>query len=130
MKYTNLSKSIVLFFFVLGLGLMMYSDNAAAFSKKRVDFDRMEPVKINAVIHDINVKEKYLIVGEQKVYLVEFKLGSDEYQSAFVDERGGTSYITSLITSRWKGKRVLVKGFKLDNGDVVAGTIKRIRSGR
>lgn len=130
MSYKNLFRSIVLFFYVLGLGLMLYPDNAAAFSKKRVDFDRMEPIKINAVIHEINVKEKYLIVGEKKVYLVEFKLGSDEYRSAFVDERDGTSYITSLITSRWKGKRVIVKGFKLDNGDIVAGTIKRIRSKR
>jgi hypothetical protein len=109
---------------------MLYPDNAAAFSKKGIDFDRMEPIEINAVIQDINVNKKYLIVGEQKVYLIEFKLGSDDYRSAFVNERGDKSYIDSLITSRWKGKRVLVRGFKLDNGDIVAGTIKRIRSRR
>jgi hypothetical protein len=109
---------------------MLYPDNAAAFSKKGIDFDRMEPIEINAVIQDINVNKKYLIVGEQKVYLIEFKLGSDDYRSAFVNERGDKSDIDSLITSRWKGKRVLVRGFKLDNGDIVAGTIKRIRSRR
>ena len=130
MNYKNLFRNMVLFFYVLGLGLMMYPDNAAAFSKKRIDFDLMKPIEINAVIHDINVVENYLIVGEQKVYLVEFKLGSDEYRSAFVDERGDTSYITSFIASKWKGKRVLVRGFKLDNGDIVAGTIKKIRSRR
>lgn len=128
MNYTNIVRNIILFIFILGLGLMSFPDNSAAFSKKRIDFDRMKPIEINAVIHDINLKENYLIVGEQKVYLVEFKLGSDEYQSAFVDERGDTSYITSLISSRWIGKRVLVRGFKLDNGDIVAGTIKRIQS--
>jgi hypothetical protein len=106
---------------------MLYPDNAAAFSKKGIDFDRMEPIEINAVIYDINANKKYLIVGEQKIYLIEFKLGSDEYRSAFVDERGDTSYITSLIASKWKGKRVLVRGFKLTNGDIVAGTIKKIR---
>ena len=130
MNYKNLFRNMVLFFYVLGLGLMMYPDNAAAFSKKRIDFDLMKPIEINAVIHDINVVENYLIVGEQKVYLVEFKLGSDEYRSAFVDEKGDTSYITSFIASKWKGKRVLVRGFKLDNGDIVAGTIKKIRSKR
>ena len=130
MKYSNLFRNIVLFFFVLGLGLMLYPNNAAAFSKKRIDFDRMKPIEINAVIHEINVVKNYLIVGEQKVYLVEFKLGSDEYRSAFVDERGDTSYITSLRASKWRGERVLVKGFKLDNGDIVAGTIKIIRSRR
>lgn len=128
MNYTNLFRNIVVFFVVLGLGLMSYPNQLAAFSKKRIDFDSMKPIEINAVIHDINPEAKYLIVGEQKVYLIEFKLGSDEYRSAFVDERGDTSYITSLITSRWKGTRVLVRGFKLDNGDIVAGTIKKIRS--
>ena len=106
----------------------MSTNPTAAFSKKGINFDSLKPIEINAVVHDINLKEKYLIVGEQKVYLVEFKLGSDEYQSVFVDERGDTSDITSLISSRWKGRRVLVRGFKLDNGDIVAGTIKRIRS--
>lgn len=130
MNYKILFKNICLFFFVLGLGLMLYPDNATAFSKKGIDFDRMEPIEINAVIQDINVNKKYLIVGEQKVYLIEFKLGSDDYRSAFVNERGDKSDIDSLITSRWKGKRVLVRGFKLDNGDIVAGTIKRIRSRR
>jgi hypothetical protein len=130
MNYTNLFRNIVLFFFVLGLGLMSYPNQLAAFSKKQIDFDVMKPIEINAVINDINMKDQYLIVGEQKVYLIEFKLGSDEYRSAFVDEKGDTSYITSLIASKWKGKRVLVKGFKLDNGDIVAGTIKKIRSRR
>jgi len=130
MNYKNLFRNIVLFFFVLGLGLMSYPNQLAAFSKKRIDFDVMKPIEINAVINDINMKDQYLIVGEQKVYLIEFKLGSDEYRSAFVDERGDTSYITSLSASKWRGKRVLVRGFKLTNGDVVAGTIKRIRSKR
>ena len=128
MNYKNLFKNIFLFFLVLGLGLILSTNPTAAFSKKGINFDSLKPIEINAVVHDINLKEKYLIVGEQKVYLVEFKLGSDEYQSVFVDERGDTSNITSLISSRWKGRRVLVRGFKLDNGDIVAGTIKRIRS--
>ena len=128
MNYKNLFKNIFLFFLVLGLGLILSTNPTAAFSEKGINFDSIKPIEINAVVHDINLKEKYLIVGEQKVYLVEFKLGSDEYQSVFVDERGDTSNITSLISSRWKGRRVLVRGFKLDNGDIVAGTIKRIRS--
>ena len=128
MNYKNLFKNIFLFFLVLGLGLILSTNPTAAFSKKGINFDSLKPIEINAVVHDINLKEKYLIVGEQKVYLVEFKLGSDEYQSVFVDERGDTSNITSLVSSRWRGRRVLVRGFKLDNGDIVAGTIKRIRS--
>ncbi len=124
MNCTNLLKNIFLFFLFIGLGLMFYPDNTAAFSKKGLNFDRIEPIEINAVIQDINIGGKYLIVGERKVFLIEFKLGTDKYRSTFVDETGDTSDIAALRTSIWKGKRVLVRGFKLANGDIIAGTIK------
>jgi hypothetical protein len=124
MRYTNRVRHISLFLLFLGLGLMCYSNNAAAFSKKPIDFDRMKPIELNAVIQDISVNGSYMIVGEKKVYLIEFKLGNDKYRSFFVDDMGDTSDITALRTSIWKGKRVLVKGFKLANGDIVAGIIK------
>jgi len=89
----------------------------------------MEPVEINAVISEINLKEAYLIVGEKKIYLIEFKVGNNHYRTAFVNERGHTSYINSLRTILWKKERVLVRGFKLDNGDILAGIIKKIPSG-
>jgi hypothetical protein len=103
---------------------MFYPDNTAASSKKLLKFDRIEPVEINAVVQDINIDGKYLIVGEKKIYLIEFMLGNDKYRSAFVDNMGDTSDITALRTSLWEGKRVLVRGFKLANGDIVAGIIK------
>jgi len=124
MNCTNLLKNIFLFFLFLGLGLMFYPDNTAASSKKLLKFDRIEPVEINAVVQDINIDGKYLIVGEKKIYLIEFMLGNDKYRSAFVDNMGDTSDITALRTSLWEGKRVLVRGFKLANGDIVAGIIK------
>jgi len=89
----------------------------------------MEPFEINAVISEINLREAYLVVGENKVQLIEFKVGSKHYMTAFVDEKGRTSYITSLRTILWERQRVLVRGFKLDNGDILAGIIKRIPSG-
>ncbi|MEJ2659082.1 MAG: hypothetical protein P8012_18155 [Desulfobacterales bacterium] len=124
MSYSNLFRNIFLFFLFSGLGLMLYPGNTAAFSKKHIDFDRMEPFEINSVIQDISVKGNYLIVGEKKVYLIEFKLGNDKYRSAFVDGFGDTSDITALRTSKWEGKRVLVRGFKLSTGDIVAVIIK------
>jgi hypothetical protein len=128
MRYTNRLGNIFLFFLVLGLGLMFYPDNTAAFSKKQLNFDRLELFEINSIVQDISVNGNYLIVGEKKIYLIEFKLGNDKYRSTFMDEMGDTSDITDLRTSIWKGKRVLVRGFKLGNGDIVAGLIKMIRS--
>jgi hypothetical protein len=126
MRYTNGFRNIILFFLFLGLGLMFYPANSAAFSKKRLNFDRMEPFEINSVVQEININGNYLIVGEKKIYLIEFKFGNDKYRSAFVDQMGDKSDITALRTTQWKGKRVLVKGFKLANGDIVAGIIKML----
>ena len=124
MRYTKLFKNISFFLLFLGLGLMYNPYDTAAFSKKPIDFERMKPITLNAVIQDISVSGNYLIVGETKVYLIEFKLGSDKYRSVFVNSMNDTSDISALRTSLWKGKRVLVKGFKLANGNVVAGIIK------
>ena len=90
----------------------------------------MKPVEIKAVISEINLREAYLIVGENKIFLIEFKVGSERYRTAFVNQRGNTSYINSLRPSLWLGKTVLVRGFKLSNGDIIAGAIKKIPSGR
>jgi len=89
----------------------------------------MEPFEINAVLSEINLKEAYLIVGEKKILLIEFKVGSKHYIPSFVNERGNISYINSLNSILWKGERVLVKGFKLDNGDILGEIIKKIPSG-
>jgi hypothetical protein len=122
----NRYRNIFLFFLILGVGVMFYPANTAAFSKKRLNFDRMVPFEINSVVQEISVGGNYLIVGEKKIYLIEFKLGSDKYRSTFVDDMGDTSDITALRASMWKGKRVLVRGFKLANGDIVAGIIKML----
>jgi hypothetical protein len=129
MNYTNVFTKTLFLLIVMSMCVLLYSNNTAAFSKKGINFDRMEPVEINAVVSEINLKEGYLIVGEKKIFLIEFKVGSKHYMTSFVNERGNTSYINSLKATLWKGERVLVRGFKLDNGDILAGVIKKISSG-
>ena len=129
MNYSNVFTKTLFLLIAIGMGLLLHPSNTVAFSTKSIHFDSMEPFKINAVISEINLKEAYLIVGEKKVYPIEFKLGGKHYKTAFVNQRGNTSYITSLRASLWLGERVLVKGFKLANGDIIAGIIKKIPSG-
>ncbi len=129
MNYTNIFTKTLFIWIAIGMGVLLHPNDSAASSTKSINFDRMEPFVINAVISEINLKEAYLIVGEKKVYPIEFKLGDKQYKTAFVNQRGNASYITSLRTSLWLGERVLVKGFKLSNGDIIAGIIKKISSG-
>jgi len=129
MNNTNVFTKTLFLLIVTGLCVFFYPDNTDAISKRSMGFD-MKPVEIKAVISEINLREAYLIVGENKIFLIEFKVGSERYRTAFVNQRGNTSYINSLRPSLWLGKTVLVRGFKLSNGDIIAGAIKKIPSGR
>lgn len=111
---------------VMGVGLLLYPDHTLASSKGRINFDRFEPVELNAVISEINLRQAYLIVGEKKVYIIEFKVGKKRYKTSFVNQHGQTSHINTLNASAWKGKRVMVRGLRLSNGDIVAGIVKRM----
>jgi hypothetical protein len=126
MNYMKVFTKTMCFLIVLGVCGFSCLDHPAAASTESIDFDGLEPVELNSVISEINRQEAYLIVGEKKVFLIEFKVGGKNYMTAFINERGGTSYINSLRTILWKGQRVLVRGFKLNNGDILAGIIKMI----
>ena len=130
MNYTNLFRKMFFLLIVIGMGIFFLSSHTNAFASERIDFDRMEPVEFNAVISKINKKEAYVIVGEKKVYAIEFKIGGKRYRTNFVSQSGGTYDIFSLRISLWEGERVLVRGFKLTNGDIIGGTIKKISSRR
>jgi len=130
MNNTNVFTKTLFLLIAIGMGLLLHPNYTVALSTKSIDFDSMEPFEINAVISEINLREAYLIVGERKVYSIEFKMGSTRYRTAFVNQRGSTSYIISLKASLWQGQRVLVRGLELANGDVIGGIIKMMPSGR
>ena len=128
MNNTNVFTKTLFLLIAIGMGVLLNPNDTVAFSTKSIDFDNMEFFEINAVISEINLKEAYLIVGEKKVYSISFKMGNTQYRTAFVNQKGSTSYITSLRTSLWQDQRVLVKGLELANGDIIGGIIKMMPS--
>lgn len=127
MNYTYIFRKVLLFWLVIGMVGLLYPNNTGALSGDSFDFDSLELIEINAVLSEFNVKEAYLIVGEKKAYLIEFKVGNKHYKTAFVNEMG-TSYIDSISPYLWEGQRVLVRGFKLANGDIMAGVVKKVKN--
>jgi hypothetical protein len=127
-KFTNLVLAVL----VLGMGVMLCIENASAFSLKSSDIDRIvhseTDYKINTIFMELNLKEAYLVAGEIVMYLMDFKAGDKHFRTAFVNERGDTSYADSVKASRWEGKRVIVRGYKLGSGDIVAESIERVAS--
>ena len=75
---------------------------------------------------ELNQKKAYVIVGEKKFYLMDFRSGDKHYRTIFMNKQGVVSYAASVKTSEWEGKRVLLKGYRLSNGKIVAESIKRV----
>jgi hypothetical protein len=130
MNCTKIFKNLLLAFLILGMGLILNPDDTAAFSLKRSEIDRIvhseTDFKINALVMEVNLKKAYIIVGEITIYFMDFKTGGKQYRTAFVNERGDTSYAASVRASKWEEKRVIVKGYKLGSGDIVAESIEKM----
>lgn len=130
MNRKTIFRNILLAVFVLCMGLILCPNDTAAFSLKSSEIDRIvhaEPdFKMNTLFMEVNQKEGYVFAGEITIYLMDFKAGDKHYQTVFKNERGSISYAASVKNSQWRGKRVLIKGYKLGSGDIVAESIEKI----
>jgi hypothetical protein len=124
-------KNIYLTVFVLCMmGLMLCPNHAAAFSLKNSDINHIvnseTNYKLNSLFMEVDAIKGYVVVGEIMIYLMDFRAGGKHYRTAFVNDRGDTKYADSVRASRWEGKRVIVTGYKLPSGDIVAKSIEKI----
>jgi len=122
MNCLDIFRKIPLLWLVIGMCGLLYPNNTGAFSAKTIDFDRFEPVEVNALIAEVNRAEAYLIVGEKKIYLMEFKVGNTLYKTTLVDVKGNALQLNSFR----KGQRVLVRGIKLPDGGIAAGVVQKL----
>ena len=132
MNCKTIFRNIFLAVFILCMGQILCPNNTAAFSLKSSEIDRIvhsgTDYKINTIFMEVNQKEAYVAAGERVMYLMDFKAGGKHYRTVFVNEQGDISYAASVKNSEWRGKRVIIKGYKLDSGDIVAESIEKVTS--
>ena len=130
MNRNTLLKNVLLAVSVLCMGLILCPNDTVAFSIKSADIDHIKNsetnYKINTLFMEIHPKKGYVIAGEIMIYLMDFKTGGEHYRTVFVNEQGDSSYAGSVKASHWVGKRVVVKGYKLDSGEIVAESIEKV----
>lgn len=130
MNCKTIFRNILLTVFILCIGLILCPNDTAAFSLKSSDIDQIvhskTNYKINTLFIEINHKKAYIVVGEIMIYLMDFKVDKKRYRTVFINKQGDTSYADSVKNFQWEGKRVLVKGYKLNSGDIVAESIEKI----
>jgi len=123
MIYHN--KKLIWVWLLIGFCGVLYPGYVDAASGIVIDLDRMEFVEIDAKVMEVNLKKSYMIVGEKKFLITNFKIGKKMYKSALVDAGGDSTALNSFK----KGERVIIKGIKLPKGDHVAGFVQKKSAG-
>jgi hypothetical protein len=130
MSYNITFRYIFLTVFVLYLGLLLCPNRSAAFSLRISDIDHIvhseTDYKIDTIFMEVNPIKGYILAGEKTMYLMNFNSGDKHYRTVFVNERGDTQYADSVENYQWRGKRVLIKGYKLGSRVIVAQSIEKI----
>jgi len=130
MNSNTIFTNILLAVFIFCTGLILCPNETAAFSLKSSEIDQIinseTDYKITTTFMEINKKNGYVVVGEIMIYLMDFKNGGKHYRTVFVNEQGDTSYAASVKASQWEEKRVVVNGYKLQSGDIIAESIKKL----
>ena len=84
------------------------------------DLDNAELVEFSSHIMSIDFGKDLLVVAENVVMIVDLLIGSEQFTTQITNTEDETIAFDSL----YKGQKVLVQGFKLDDGRVVAARVQ------
>jgi hypothetical protein len=84
------------------------------------DLDTAELVEFSSHIMSIDFGEEVLVVAENVVMIVDRIIGGEQFTTLITNSEDETITFDSL----YKGQKVLVQGFKLEDGRVVAARIQ------
>ena len=116
-KIINKALLGILMAVMLGIFIPNHSE---AVSVLTIDPDDVKDFEIKALVMEVNVIKSYMIVAEDKIDISEFKIGDKAYKTSLLDKAGNAVQLNDFK----KGQRVLVRGFELPGGAIVAEIIQ------
>ena len=103
--------------------LMLFWPLMGAASSENIsdsDLDNAELVEFSSHIMSIDFGKDLLVVAENVVMIVDRLIGSEQFTTQITNSEDEIITFDSL----YKGQTVLVQGFKLDDGRVVAARVQ------
>jgi hypothetical protein len=85
-----------------------------------LDLDDSDPVEFSSRIMAIDYEEAMLVVAENTVLIVDMEIGGEQLTTKLTDPEEEAILLEALAP----GQTVLVQGFKLDDGRVVASQVQ------
>ena len=106
----------------ISMCVFLYPVHSHGFTWINIDLENSEPVEIDALIMKVDTAKSNMIVGERKINITSFKDGNKVYKTKLMNEKGRVIQLSSFK----EGQRVLVKGVRLIDEQIVALEIKKI----
>ena len=109
--------------FLVVFSLMLFWPLVGAASSGPIsgsDLDKAELVEFSSHIMSIDFGEEVLVVAENVVMIVDRIIEGEQFTTLITNSEDETITFDSL----YKGQKVLVQGFKLEDGRVVAARIQ------
>ncbi len=114
-------KKRMLLFISVGIFRVLFLRIDSVFAENFFISKEKMPVEIESIIMAINVDQSFIIVAEKMIHITQFTMGNQNHNTMLLNYGGGK---TKLVTFN-KGQRVFVKGYLMENDEIVALSVQK-----
>ena len=110
---------VMLVFFICSMPVAVFCQPAAEY-----DIDDSDPVKLTSRIMEVHPEKGRLVVAEQEIWIVDFMFDGQQFKTALKNPDGDPISLENFA----ERQLVLVKGFKLPDGRIIASLVKQVNA--
>ena len=111
----------MLLFISAGMFSVLFLINGSVFSENFQISKEQTPIEIESIVMAINLEQSFIIVAEKMIHIMTFVVGNQKHKTMLLNKGGGK---TKLVTFK-KGKRVVVKGYLMENNEIMALSVQK-----
>jgi ABC-type uncharacterized transport system ATPase component len=76
---------------------------------------------MESIIMAINLDQSFIIVAEKMIHITQFTMRNQNFKTMLLNDGGGKTKLVTFI----KGQRVFVKGYLMENDEIVALSVQK-----
>lgn len=114
-------KKRTLLFISVGLFRVLFLTTGSVFAENFFISKEKVPVEIESIIMAIDLDQSFIIVAEKMIHITQFTVGNQSLKTMLLNYGGGKTKLVTFI----KGQRVFVKGYLMENDEIVALSVQK-----
>lgn len=105
---------------ILSAWVIIFPNSPALAGNETISPDQGPEVMINALVMEVHPNASMMVVGEKRVYISKMIVGKI-YKTHLLDQNDSEMDLSNFS----RGDRVIVKGFRLSDGGILAQIVKK-----